>query len=109
MSHRISFKSEIKDKDLAVAALKALKYDYTESGASLRITSGKLNRATINLKTGEVESDSDYHSKDDLGGIRQAYSEAEFTRQINKDKSFVVEDRRVNSKGEIKIRCRSIG
>jgi hypothetical protein len=67
-----------------------------------------MARATINLKTGEVESDSDYHSKGDLGGLRQAYSEAQ-CRQVIQRQGATIESRTVNAKSEIKMLVRMTG
>lgn len=108
MSRRISFKSEIRDKDLAINALKSLNYGYRDAGESLVLTSGPLNRATIDLRSGEVVSDSDWHDKSALGGLRQAYSEAEIQRQIHRE-GATIESRSVNAAGQIKILCRMTG
>jgi hypothetical protein len=109
MSRRVTFRSELKDRDLTIQALKSLNYSYTESGRdTLLITSGPMNRATINLKSGEVEGDSDFHSKGELGGLRQAYSEAEF-RRVTQRQGAVIESRDVLSNGQIKMRVRMTG
>jgi len=108
MSHRIKYRSEIKDPELAVQALTASKMAYEQSGNIIRITSGALARATIDLSTGEVESDSDYHSKEDLGSLRQAYSEAE-VRRVMQRQGAQVESRRVLDNGDVKILCRMHG
>jgi hypothetical protein len=112
MSHRVTFSSEIKDPELAIRALSASKMtyqQYQEGGASMiRITSGPLTHATINLRTGEVISDSDIHRKDELGALRQAYSEAEFKRDAQRrgvqiESESIVEHAGV--KGVVKISC----
>lgn len=109
MSRRVTFRSELKDRDLTIQALNALQYTYSEAGNNtFLITSGPMNRASINLKTGEVEGDSDFHSKGELGGLRQAYSEAE-ARRIAQRQGAVIESRNVNDRGEIKIRVRMTG
>jgi len=110
MSRRIAFKSEIKDLDLAINALKALDYAYEFKNSSqtrISITGGKLRGASINLSNGEVESDSDYHSHEDLGGLRQAYSEAEFRRVANRQGASI--ESRVVTNGSIEILCRMQG
>jgi|SRR6185369_3357224 len=109
MSRRVSFSSSIKDRDLAIAALDSLKYSYRSEGDNiLHLTSGPLSRATIDLRTGEVISDSDYHSRADLGGLRQAYSEAEVRRVIQRQGS-TIESRKVNERGEVKMLVRMVG
>ncbi len=109
MSRRVTFRSELKDRDLTIQALNALQYTYSEVGKDvLQITSGPLNRASINLKTGDVEGDSDWHTRDGLGGIRQAYSEAEFNR-ITQRQGAIIEKRDVIEGGKIKILVRMTG
>lgn len=109
MSRRVSFSSSIKDRDLAISALDALKYSYRAEGENvLSLTSGPLSRATIDLRTGDVVSDSDYHSRSDLGGLRQAYSEAEVRRVIQRQGS-TIESRRVTDNGDVKLLVRMVG
>jgi hypothetical protein len=110
MSHRVTFRSELKDRELAIQALKSLNYSFDEAagGNTLLITSGPMARATINLKTGDVEGDTDFHSKNVLGGLRQAYSEAEFLR-VQQRQGATIESRHVNERGEIKILVRMTG
>jgi hypothetical protein len=101
MSRRVTFRSELKDRDLTIQALKSLNYSYNETGSNtLLITSGPMNRATINLSTGEVEGDSDYHTRGELGGLRQAYSEAEF-RRITQRQGATIESREVNASNQV--------
>jgi hypothetical protein len=76
MSRRVTTKTEIKDKALAIDALKLAGMSYRDEGDSLLITSGAIANARINLTTGEVSGDSDYrgHSAEGLGALRQYYS-----------------------------------
>lgn len=105
MSHRISFKSEIKDHDLTVGALELLKYNYRKDSATkFTILDGPLRNATINLETGEVIGDTDWHNRDVLGGLRQAYSEVEIRRTLQRQ-GATIESRTVKN-GEVKILCR---
>lgn len=111
MSRRVSFSSTITDKGLAIEALNALKLDFEsdDKNQSIRVTSGKLRGASINLKTGEVVSDSDYGHTSTLAGLTQAYSEAEFLQQAVRTGS-TIEERRVDVKtGNIHIKCRMVG
>jgi hypothetical protein len=108
MSHRITYRSDIKDGELAAKALASLGYTYEESRDSLRITSGPMNRAVIDLKTGEVVGDSDFHSHDMLGGLRQAYSEAEVLRVMQRQ-GAQLETRHVLENGDVEILCRMYG
>lgn len=102
MSHRVTVQTEIKDKAVAISALTASKLSYTESGDTLRITSGNLANVSINLKTGEVSGDTDYrsHTKDNLGLLRQNYAEAKFAAECHKN-GITVDERSVDREGNI--------
>lgn len=107
MSHKVTYKSEMKDADLMISALKKTGHTYTREGNSLRITSGALNRASINLSTGDIVSDTDWRQKtNDFNVLRQAYSEEEFTREAIR-KGVTIESRTVVD-GVIQIRCRAV-
>jgi hypothetical protein len=105
MSHKVTFDSPIKDGPLAKAALDAAKFSYTESGPRITITSGPLNRATIDLTTGEIISDSDWHTKEQLGILRQHYSEAEFRRMALRE-GVTIQSRQVLQGGVVRLSCR---
>lgn len=111
MSHRVTFRSEIRDRELAIQALEASKISYqfaTDDQNRILLLSGHLRGASINLKTGEVESDTDIHNRDELGSLRQAYSEAEFRRESAR-KGATVENRSVVThngvQGVVKLSC----
>jgi hypothetical protein len=109
MSHRVTVQTEIKDKGIASAALRAQGYSFTESGNSLRITSGELNRATIDLSTGAISGDSDYHTSAKLGLLRQAYGEEKFKAEAFKQ-GFSIESRTeevIDGQKCVRLRCRT--
>lgn len=78
MSYRITKQTQITDEKLATEALRLAGMTYTKQGNSLCITGGPLNRASINLTTGEVSGDTDFsgHSEQAFGLLRQYYGEA---------------------------------
>jgi len=85
MSHRVTTETQIKNKDIAKQALRSLKIAFAENGDQLRITSGPMNNATIDCRTGRVSGDTDYgHTQDILGSVRQAYSEMNYRNECNK-------------------------
>lgn len=102
MSHRVSTKTEIKEKDLAIQALKAAGWGYNEQGNTLYITTGPMARSTIDLKTGTVTGDSDWHSRDTLGALRQHYSEAKVREQALKT-GATIESREVLKNGDVRL------
>jgi hypothetical protein len=105
MSHRVTTKTEIKDKALAVQACKQMGVTYVERGDTLDFTSGALRGASLNLKTGDVTGDTDFgHTHDKLGALRQAYGEAKYRYECNRQ-GIMIESRTVNKAGEIELIC----
>lgn len=104
MSHRVTTQTEIKDRALAIQALKKSGCSYTERDSTLTVTSGVLNRATINLRTGEVSGDTDYHSKDVLGALRQSYAEAKYEKECQLQ-GITINGREVLQNGDIRLLC----
>ena len=103
MSHRVTQKTDITNKELATTALKNVGWSFVEqSNSVLRITSGPMSHSTIDLRTGTVTGDSDWHSRDTLGALRQHYSEA-LVQQENLKKGAMVESREVLANGDIRI------
>ncbi len=101
MSHRVTTETQMKDKHLAAAACKAAGVQYTEQGDTFRFTGGKLNNATLDLKTGRITGDTDYgHTTETLGALRQHYGEAMFKQESIKN-GVSIESRTVNAAGEI--------
>ena len=104
MSKRITARTSIKDKNLAIDALKNAGYSYRDEGGALCITSGNLVNARINLATGEVSGDSDYrHDAKTMLRLQQAYAEAEFNHKLHL-RGGTVESRVVTDTGEVKVR-----
>ena len=102
MSHRVATKTQITDKKLAIEALKLAGWSYRESGNSLRVTSGPMNRSTINLTNGEIVGDTDWHSTEQLGALRQHYGEAKVRSEAIKT-GATIESREVLSNGEVRL------
>jgi hypothetical protein len=105
MSHRITTKTQMNNRDLAINALKMAGLSYQEEGASmLRVTSGDLRNATINLTNGNVVGDTDYHGRDTLGALRKFYSEAQIRERCLLE-GHTVEERQVLQDGRIRLVC----
>lgn len=105
MSHRVTTKTEIKDKNLAVKAIQNAGMSYRDLGNNqLEITSGKLNRARINLATGEVVGDTDYHTEETLGMLRQGYAVVKYKEELTKQGAYVNSET-TNEDGEIILHC----
>jgi hypothetical protein len=82
MSRAITLTTNMTDKGLTIQALGKLRLEYEEmGGSSLRITSGPLANATIDLTTGKMTGDSDHgHHKDAFLKLQDRYLEAETRR-----------------------------
>ncbi len=106
MSKRITTDTEIKQRDLALVALKKAGFTFTDEGNNcLRIHSGPQRGATLDLTTGRITGDTDRNTPEGLGALKKFYAEAklvseivsaggyieEQTRQVQKDGSIVFE------------------
>ena len=108
MSHRVTTETEIKDKALAISAIKTAGISYQESGQTIRFTSGPLANATLDLNSGRISGDTDYgHSATKLGELRMFYGEAKYKLECNRN-GIMVESRTINKAGEIELLC-SVG
>ncbi len=105
MSKRVTTQTEIKDLDIARAALKASNMTFEETPGNIRITSGPCRNANINLTTGEVSGDSDYgHDNSKLGLLRQSYGEAKVRVESFKNGATIFH-REVTSEGDVVLHC----
>ena len=101
MSRRVTTKTEMKDRNLVLQALKGAGMTYRESGKIIHVTSGRMANATIDLTTGEIIGDSDYgHDSGTLGGLRQAYGEAKYRAECIKQ-GISITSRSVEKNGDI--------
>lgn len=77
MSRRVSTQTEMKDKDLAIAALNQAGIMHEVIGNTIRMTSGFAANATLDLGTGIITGDDTFgHTPSNLGVLRQYYAEA---------------------------------
>jgi hypothetical protein len=76
MSHRVTVQTEIKNKALAVAAMKKLGWTHVDEGSRLKVTGGPAFTTYVStyvdLQTGAVEGDT--MRSHELNRIKQAYS-----------------------------------
>lgn len=111
MSHKITIKTEITDKAAVERACKEKGWAYkiTESGPSasgkpgarVSFESGPLGGATLNLKTGAITGDSDFHTKVKAVEFGVAYSEALWMNRIAE--GGYLEERIVLNDGTIRL------
>lgn len=104
MSHRTRNVTDIKNRELATQALKNAGWNYSEQGNNvLLITSGPLNRASLDLNTGDLIGDSDWrHSQNNISDLRRHYSEALVRHEALKTGASI-ESREVLKNGDIRL------
>jgi hypothetical protein len=109
MSKRITTKTDMKDKAFAIQALKNAGLAYEEMGnTTLRITSGALAHATIDLTTGNITGDSDFgHRSEVLGSVRKHYSEVKFRHEAARE-GVQIKSRQEHKDGSIRLVCRMV-
>lgn len=101
MSHRVTTQTEIKDKDVAAAALKQAGYTFDVQDQTIRITSGDLCHASIDLRTGLVSGDTDYmHSDSKFSALKKFYAEEKVKKEFLRQGGYI-ESRSVNAQGHI--------
>jgi hypothetical protein len=106
MSHRVTVQTDMKDRSIALNALKAAGIDYRESGNSITLLSGQYNNATLNLATGQITGDTDWgHDSSKLGLLRQHYGEAKYRAEAVKQ-GIEITSRSVNKDGDVVLMCR---
>lgn len=107
MSHRVTVQTEIKDRALAIEALKAAGIQYREQGEVLYLTGQGFDSSTLNLKTGAISGDTDYgHNAGKLGVLRQHYAEAQF-KQESFRQGISIQSRTVDKDGNVVLHCRT--
>lgn len=106
MSHRVTSKTNITNKALALQALQNAGWLFNENGNNVSITSGPMKGATLSLKDGTITGDTDWHDAgdDSLGAIRRYYAEAETLEELSL-RGAVVESREITEEGEIRLIC----
>jgi len=104
MSHRVTTETQIKDAALAEEVLRKEGMDFDRRGDVIYITSGSLSGANIDLRTGNVSGDTDYHNKTTLGMLSQTYGESKYLQELAKQ-GGMVESREVDTNGNIILMC----
>jgi hypothetical protein len=107
MSHRITTKTEIKDRVLAEQALQLAGMAYQTEGSTIRITGGSLRGARLDLRTGTLTGDTDFHSGH-MDDLKRNYAEAKFTEQCAIE-GQTIESREVLQNGDVKLLVRAYG
>jgi len=95
MSRRITVKTQISNRDLAVQALSKLGAAYQVSENTITITSGPIPRGVLDLTTGILTTDSDYGNAKKYNLFQQAYSEVQIMAECLKE-GTVIEQRIVD-------------
>jgi hypothetical protein len=107
MSHRITTKTEMKDRGLAEQALTLAGMAFRTQGSNISITGGSLRGANLDLRTGVLSGDTDYH-QGHMEDLRRSYAEAKFLQEIALE-GQTVEQREVLQNGDVKLLVRAFG
>lgn len=109
MSHRITTKTEFKDRNLVLAALKKCNLEHTDLGGDkFQIKAGRSN-GTLNLKTGSIEGTYETMREEDYAPLAQAYGVAKARMECLKQ-GISVESEKVDVKtGFIILTCQTNG
>ncbi len=97
MSHRVVSTTNITNAATAARALTKKGWDYNQSKDSrgkdqIHVQSGPMAGALIDLSTGKVEGDTDFHGHDGgaLSALDQAYGEEQILMNIESQGGYVV-------------------
>lgn len=108
MSHRVTTKTEITDRELALAAFTAAGVQFKDNGNDqFRVTSGHYT-ADLNLKTGALSGDSDHFRGGAFDTLKQHYAEQKYMWELRKA-GHSVESRQVEKNGDIVIMYQTNG
>ena len=107
MSHRVTTQTNMTNVAVVQKVAKNQGFTFTAQGTNITFTSGALNRATLDTKTGRITGDTDYgHTESALGVLRQGYSE-ELYRQECLKQGIQIQDRQIvefnGQKGVVKL------
>lgn len=101
MSHKITINTEITDEAAVKRACSDHGWVCEVTNGRVAFHGGPLNRATLNLKTGKITGDSDFHNKEAVVEFGIAYSEALWMNKIGE--GGYLESREVLTDGTIRL------
>lgn len=101
MSKRITIKTQFTDKAALQRACNDNDWAFKIQGDRADIDGGPLRGATINLKTGDVTGDTDFHSEATANAFGMAYSEALWMNRISE--TGYLEGREVLEDGTVRL------
>lgn len=102
MSHVITTNTEITKAEPAKAALEENGWDYQELDSRIQVRSGPLGGATIDLATGKIHGDTDYHDNKKLNALNAPYAKHMVMQDIQ-GRGGVIESNEVMSDGNLRI------
>ena len=97
MSHRVTTRTDIKDKTIAEKALRKAGWSYhSEGDTGISVTTGPMAGAFIDLRTGVVSGDTDDRlNAKKLGALKKYYAEEVFMREAVQRQGHQIESRSV--------------
>ena len=111
MSHKITYKTALKDVDLAQSAAKALGMATSINKDTMKFSSGALRGASLDLRSGVITSDSDWKHEANVERFQVAYNEAKATLEISRQGHTILgrTETTVNGQTVVQIMCESFG
>ena len=102
MSKRIVITTELTDKAALERACKAKNWAYEARETQFHFQNGPGGRGYVELKTGRFHGDSDWHTKERMAPLVQAYGEALWMNRFGENNGYL-ESRTVLSDGTIRL------
>lgn len=109
MSRRVTTKTEITNEEHFLQACSKIQGVRTEKIGSDSYTI-QVGRSVgmINLKSGDIDGDSDAFQPNDINRIRQGYAEEVYTWNLRRQ-GATIQSRTVNSSGEVVLLFQTTG
>lgn len=108
MSHRVTTKTEITDRELALAAFKAAGVTFRDNGNDQFQVTSKGVTADLNLKTGALSGDSDHLRGGPFDLLKQHYAQEKYLWELRRA-GHTVESIQKNAQGDIVIMYQTHG
>lgn len=108
MSHRVTTKTEITDRELALSALKSAGVTFRDLGNNKFTITASGVTADLNLATGEIGGDADHLRSGPFDTLKQHYAEQKYVWELRRQ-GHTVESRQVDAQGNIVIMYQTNG
>lgn len=108
MSHRVTTKTELKDRELALEAFKSSGVAFRDLGSNKFTITAKGVTADLDLNTGTIGGDADHLRSGPFDGLIQQYGEAKYTWELRRQ-GHTIQSREIDAQGNIVIMYQTNG